>query len=265
MLVVKETIVDSLRQIEQSHQVTILYACEAGSRAWGIASRSSDYDVRFIYIHPKETYLSIDPIGAGKNRDVIDFKTSTPDKFDIHGWEITKTLRLYRKSNPSLLEWLQSPIIYHQAYSTIPMLNELLPSIYDQKACILHYLNMSFGNYKNTLKQEIQHTKTIINIFRPLLAAKWIVQYNTFPPLNFQLLLDSVIQQSEIRDYLYLLINRKITSETSDEINIHTLLQYSYEEINQLKNHAQSLETKSMDITEKLNYIFRQTLKEVDK
>ena len=34
-----------LARIETEEQVTILHACESGSRAWGFASTDSDYDV----------------------------------------------------------------------------------------------------------------------------------------------------------------------------------------------------------------------------
>ena len=47
-----------LSTIAQQYEVTILYACESGSRAWGFASSNSDYDVRFIYVHKLDWYLS---------------------------------------------------------------------------------------------------------------------------------------------------------------------------------------------------------------
>ncbi|GAA3331053.1 hypothetical protein GCM10020331_086040 [Ectobacillus funiculus] len=49
-----------LREIERQHEVKVLYAVESGSRAWGFPSKESDYDVRFVYVHRRDWYLSID-------------------------------------------------------------------------------------------------------------------------------------------------------------------------------------------------------------
>jgi len=103
----RSTILGSLREIERAHNVTILYACESGSRAWGFASPDSDYDVRFVYVHRPAWYLTVDP-----GRDVIELPIT--DELDINGWELRKTLRLLRKSNGTLLEWLHSPIVYQR-------------------------------------------------------------------------------------------------------------------------------------------------------
>lgn len=62
-----ERIVAELANIEKIEQFRILYAVESGSRAWGFPSQDSDYDVRFLYLRPVESYLSIAP-----PRDVIE-------------------------------------------------------------------------------------------------------------------------------------------------------------------------------------------------
>ena len=92
---VKEHINEVLRQIEIEKDVKILYACESGSRAWGFPSKDSDYDVRFIYVHKLDWYLSID-----QKRDVIEIPSrnsiSIPIDLllDMSGWEFTKALKL---------------------------------------------------------------------------------------------------------------------------------------------------------------------------
>jgi predicted nucleotidyltransferase len=50
---IHKVIKEQLDYIEQEEQVTILYACESGSRAWGFPSQDSDYDVRFIYLRKR--------------------------------------------------------------------------------------------------------------------------------------------------------------------------------------------------------------------
>lgn len=45
-------IMERLAGIETTHGVRVLFACESGSRGWGFASPDSDYDVRFLYVHP---------------------------------------------------------------------------------------------------------------------------------------------------------------------------------------------------------------------
>ena len=88
----KEVILRKLNEIERAENVRILLAVESGSRAWGFASPDSDYDVRFIYVRPKTDYLRLEPI-----RDVIEYPLD--DVLDINGWDLSKVLRLLRKSN----------------------------------------------------------------------------------------------------------------------------------------------------------------------
>lgn len=56
-------ILDELRKIEETENVKIIMAIESGSRAWGFASPDSDYDVRFIYVRPREDYLKLEGVG----------------------------------------------------------------------------------------------------------------------------------------------------------------------------------------------------------
>jgi predicted nucleotidyltransferase len=127
----------ALHIIETQKQVRILYACESGSRAWGFASHDSDYDVRFLYVHPASTYLRMD-----SPRDVIE--RPIVDDLDINGWDIFKALRLLRKSNPPLLEWLFSPIVYLENSTSIEDLRKISRQFYYvQKYNNLHHLRVA--------------------------------------------------------------------------------------------------------------------------
>lgn len=105
--VVKEEILSRIEKAEKEHGVRVLYAVESGSRAWGFESPNSDYDIRFIYAHPKDWYVAVD---LEDKRDVIEYPIV--DEIDINGWDIRKALKLFSKSNPAFVEWLQSPIVY---------------------------------------------------------------------------------------------------------------------------------------------------------
>ena len=94
-----------LATLAQQENLHFLLAVESGSRAWGFASPDSDYDVRALYIRPSAHYLAID-----EGKDTFEFIED--EWFDVGAWDIRKALRLLRKSNAVLLEWLRSPVVY---------------------------------------------------------------------------------------------------------------------------------------------------------
>ena len=113
----KSEIVSQIQRIESTHDVTVLYACESGSRGWGFASPDSDYDVRFIYVHRLRWYLQVSPA-----RDVIEVPIS--GDLDINGWELRKALGLMKKGNATLIEWLDSPVVYRSDEAFLAQIRE---------------------------------------------------------------------------------------------------------------------------------------------
>jgi hypothetical protein len=197
-----ETIQEHLQAIEHQEQVTIFYACESGSRAWGFPSADSDYDVRFLYVHPTPWYLSI----AAK-REVIEYPEHTP--LDISGWELRKALRLFRKSNPPLFEWLGSPLVYLERGTIAAQLRELAARYYSPKACIYHYLHMAQGNYREYLRGAEVWIKKYFYVLRPLLAIQWIEQGKGVAPTAFGTLLEQLDLPAELRTEVQKLIEAK--------------------------------------------------------
>src|SRR5690606_8552300 len=134
-----------LTRLENDHDVKVLLAVESGSRAWGFASTDSDWDVRFIYVHRPEWYLSIDD-----KRDVIE--EMLPRDIDLAGWELKKTLHLFRKSNPPLLEWLRSPLLYKEAFGTAVRMRRLAERFFSPVSASYHYLSMARRNHEHYLR-----------------------------------------------------------------------------------------------------------------
>nr|GFC10416.1 hypothetical protein [Tanacetum cinerariifolium] len=169
----------ALAALEAQHGIRILYACESGSRAWGFPSPDSDYDVRFIYVHPLAWYLGLD-----EGPDTLNFPVD--DELDLAGWELRKTLRLLRSSNAALFEWLQSPMVYHEAAGFRAQLAPLLPQAFNPKAGLHHYLGQLRRGVEEELTGEEVRLKRLFYALRAALAARWIRERHTLPPMKFE-------------------------------------------------------------------------------
>ncbi|MEZ5594138.1 MAG: nucleotidyltransferase domain-containing protein [Gammaproteobacteria bacterium] len=174
-----------LDQIESDYGVRILLAVESGSRAWGIASPDSDYDVRFIYWHPQDWYLSV-----FEQRDVIELPVD--NVLDISGWELRKALRLLWKSNAALLEWLHSPQVY-RADAKRAWLDALVPSAFLPLSSGHHYLAMARQSQQALLNNEHVTLKRYCYALRAALCCQWISRYQQVPPVPFRALLNELV------------------------------------------------------------------------
>lgn len=175
--IVNEIIPQKLLDIEKSENVRILHCVESGSRAWGFASPDSDFDVRFIYVRPREFYLRLD-----KTRDVIEWQLD--DTLDINGWDLKKALILLHKSNPTLFEWNNSPIVYKTTDQWRDF-SELIRRYFGRKACLYHYLSTAKTSFRTALNGDTVKLKKYFYILRPILACRWIVERNCPPPMLF--------------------------------------------------------------------------------
>lgn len=175
-----------IERLEREEDVTIFYACESGSRAWGFESRDSDYDVRFLYAHRTEWYLTV-----GCKRDVIERPVS--QDLDVSGWDVKKALGLMGKSNPPLLEWLQSPIQYRDLPRATAHIRALISEFYSPVATFHHYLHMAQGNYRDYLRGDKVWVKKYFYVLRPALACIWIERGMGVVPMEFASLVQGVL------------------------------------------------------------------------
>lgn len=256
-----ERIREELRNIEQSHGVKILYACESGSRAWGFPSKDSDYDVRFIYVHKPDWYLAID-----QQADVIEVSLDD-GMLDMSGWDLQKALKLYRKSNPSLHEWLESPIVYLEQDDFLHNMLQLQGEVFSPFVCFNHYLSMAENTYMNDLMQDEVRAKKYFYALRPIFACWWIEENGTMPPIPFDELLDSSVpRETPLYEAISELLFAKMQSDERDVVPKNRLLNMFISEcVEEFHEYAKTLEKRNHDVTPLLNRFFMHTLKKAWK
>ena len=179
-----------LVEIEKDNNVTILYAVESGSRAWGFDNKNSDYDIRFIYCGALYDYLNID----GMTKDVIERQEGKI--FDFVGWDIVKALKLMRNSNPQLIGWGESldNDIYVNKNGFKSTLHNLSLSCYDKKTLVGSYLSMAKKDYKRHIKGKDKIAyKGYLYILRAILCCGYVIthdKHHCIPPVELDRLLN---------------------------------------------------------------------------
>lgn len=240
-----------LRVLEREHSIKILYACESGSRAWGFASPNSDWDVRFIYVHTQDWYMSID-----EKKDMLDFAIDE-NELDLSGWELRKTLRLFRGSNASPFEWLQSPIVYSDPYDFRATLWRLASDYFKPRSTAFHYLGLAKSSSKKGLKDGLMDIKKYFYVLRPLLAACWICEGRGIPPMELAPLLELVQDQSELYQAIQVLTAKKIAAQEGDYTEPIPIIQEFIDlKLNECGRIAKDLPADQQDIAP-LNQLFR--------
>ncbi len=198
----RERVRQHLKKVEQDYGVRVLYACESGSRGWGFASPDSDYDVRFLYVHPPEWYLQVET-----PRDVIELPID--DELDVSGWEWRKALGLLKSANPTLIEWLDSPVVYQQDEAVISALSALVPKWFSPVRARWHYYSMARRNFHSYLQGDEVRLKKYFYVLRPLLAVRWVEVGKGVPPMRFAELLAGSELDAELRLEVDELLARK--------------------------------------------------------
>ena len=179
----QELITKNLKEIENKYNVKIVMAVDNGSTAYGSASPNSDIDLRFLYVETIESYLRL-----GREKDTIEV-IDEENNIEYKGFSLDKFMKLLSKSNPSILEWLNSPINYleNSKYENIVKeIKKLSLEYFSVKRCLFHYTGNALTDFKKILSgnasTKIQiDLKKFLSIFRHLLVSEYIVRENEYP------------------------------------------------------------------------------------
>ena len=233
----KTAITNHLQTLCISEGVGCIFGVESGSRSWGFPSPDSDYDVRFIYIRPQADYLRI-----YRPRDVIEYTDAVND-LDMVGWDAPKALRLLGKSNPSIIEWLHTPLVYMQDDKARDILLETAEQCFSSKALALHYTLLAESHVdRYIVRKEMIAPKKYFYALRSILSAEFVIQNNQPAPIVFEELLSSSAIPADIRTTIdELLAAKKVAGEKEQTVPIAPLNSYILDKLEELQPIARSL------------------------
>jgi len=207
---VRKRIHQELDRIERDHDVRILFAVESGSRPWGFPSPDSDYDVRFVYVRPLSWYVRL-----SVGRDVIE--RPIIDDLDIGGWDLRKAMNLLIRANPSLIEWLSSPIIYREGREAVAI-RELAEASPHRHSARHHYRALAWNNYSRYITgRGSVKLKKYMYCIRPAAALRWLRTRPDRVPMDFPSLLAGVTFEADLQQAVDALLALKMNSSELGE------------------------------------------------
>ena len=246
----KEKIQRYLTQLEKDNKIEILLACETGSRAWGFPSPDSDYDIRIIYKHQKDWYLGL----VEEKDSLVEFYEN--NEIDISGWDFRKCLRLLIKSNPALLERIQSPIIYLAKPGFLMEINSLSNQFYSRISTLHHYLGMAKKALSEINELEEYKLKKFFYALRAATACLWILEKEEKPPIEFRIMLDELKIDPIIKVRIQELISLKATiSESYLHQGEPAIFNFIHKSLNKAESEAKELPASKGKVKD-LNHFF---------
>jgi predicted nucleotidyltransferase len=234
-----------LHELEKEKNIKILLACETGSRAWGFPSPDSDYDIRIIYQHEKDWYLALND-----KKDSIQRMYENND-LDITGWNLRKCMHLLMKSNPALLERIQSHIIYQADETFLTEFKNLAQTAYSRIATLYHYLSMAKKLFADIKDEEQYKLKQFFYVLRSTIACIWILEKDEMPPIDFQKMLASLDLPKDLITRINELIELKaMISESYLHTGESEIISFIEKELIQAGRKSKQLPSSQFDIEE---------------
>ena len=255
----RQEILQRLSDIEAKYDVKILLAVESGSRAWGFESKDSDYDVRFIYVHRKDWYLSLI-----EERDVIE-ELDPDGVLDLAGWDLKKALLLMGKGNCAFAEWLNSPFAYYKDMAFFESISTLKDEYFRKVSAINHYYHMAMNHDKRYLEKRGCELKRFMYHLRGLLAAKWAAIHDTYPPVLFNDLVEKMVQDDSIKAGIKHLVELKKESREHNTMIVEdSLIDYANKTAAEIESMFGSFPAEQQQDYRKLDEFFLNILNTFD-
>lgn len=243
-------------ELEKEHGFTILFAVESGSRLWGMSSEDSDYDVHLVFYYPIDRYLSIQ-----KPKDTFTWMSGNRI-LDINGFDIYKYARLLLKSNPNMIDWTMSNVIYYGDKNKITPLIEFTKSDFNPFTLYNFYYSIS-ENALKLIDKGNRHYKKYLYVLRGLLNARWLVENKSLPSFDFEKVVNDLSLDEKLRNAILELLSKKRENSEKSEVlgDLDLILPFIDECISNKDAYLETLERRKP--TEEHFKIFNQVILEI--
>lgn len=136
-----------------------------------------------------------------------------------------------------MFEWCNSPIIY-KASSEFDEVRKLLSDCFSVKKGLFHYWHMAENNYRPHLDGDIVKLKKYFYVLRPVLAAKWIMEKKSPPPVLFDDLVRKELPDELKPEVQKLVEQKRQVSELGTAEKIQVIDEYLKQSIDHIKRLA---------------------------
>src|SRR4051812_19112274 len=128
----RKEVEDQLALAGEDLRPWVVYRCQVGSRAFGLAGDDSDDDLRGIYLPPARLHWSLFKLPE-------QLESADAGQDEVY-WELEKFLKLALKANPNVLETLWTPLVLHA--------DEVTQRLRDMREVFLtRYLYKTYSGY----------------------------------------------------------------------------------------------------------------------
>lgn len=245
-----------LHEVAAEREVKVRYACESGSRGWGLASTNSDYDVRFIYQHPQEWYLQL-----SSPKDMIGPIMEVDGELDLVGWDLRKLLSHLAGSNAGVIEWLHSPIHYYVDDDFLHRLRQLARIYFQPAKVAAHYLGISRSAEKAGYEEADNswNLKKYCYFMRPVLAARYVINEQGISPVPFTELL-GLIDDGSVRRAVNDLVELKQTVGEEHRMELPSIIEDYFAEVRETSTVDLGNVARKLVPREEIEAFFRQEI-----
>ncbi len=234
----KKKIIELVKGLEKEYDIKVLFCVESGSRAWGMESNDSDYDVRFVFYRKPEEYTLINTKGDIITASFNDkFERCSPEGclIDMQGFDIIKFSKMLSSSNPTAIEWLNSDIVYFGERPKKYV--DFSKNLFNFMSLYYHYKSMGKQNYLKYIKpQNLTTPKKYLYTCRGIICSLYVKEYLKLPPIKFPIVLDKMYTDNKINGEIYdilrrIISNKKGQSEKYEIKNLNILDEFIEEQL----------------------------------